>query len=101
MKLTELQNKLIRAARSKEPSDRVPYAFEKRVMRHIASRPKADAGALWAQALWRSAIACVAVVLVTGSLSIFVPRNNSPTAGDLSQAFEKTMLAGLDSDYSR
>lgn len=100
MKLPELQKKLISAARMQTVSDRVPYAFEKRVMAYIRSCPAVDVTALWAQALWRSAGACLAVVAVLGAVSIFTP-HSKPAPGDLSQDFEKTMLAALDSDYSR
>ncbi|HEY9509423.1 MAG TPA: hypothetical protein VIV82_06115 [Verrucomicrobiae bacterium] len=101
MKLPELQKKLISAARTQTVSDRVPYAFEKRVMAYIRSCPAVDVTALWAQALWRSAGACLAVVAVLGAVSIFTPHTTKPAPGDLSQEFEKTMLAALDSDYSR
>jgi anti-sigma-K factor RskA len=101
MKLPELQKKLIFAARANRPSDSVPYAFEKRVMARIQSRSVSDVWALWAQALWRSAGACVAIVAVMGAVSIFAPKSESPVPGDLSQAFEKTMLAALENEYAR
>lgn len=101
MKLPELEKKLISAARKQTVNDHVPYAFEKRVMACIRSHPALDVTALWAQALWRSAGACLAVVAVLGAISIFSPRPQTPAPGDLSQEFEKTMLAALDSDYSR
>jgi hypothetical protein len=101
MRHSELQNKLIAAARAQAPRDRVPYAFEKRVMAHILSRPVTDVWAQWAHALWRSAVACLAFVLLLGTLSVFIPKKNSQVSGDLSQEFEKTLLAALDSDYSR
>jgi hypothetical protein len=101
MKRPELQNKLISAARKQAISDRVPYAFEKRVMAYIRACPAVDVTALWAQALWRSAGACLVVVAVLGAVSVFMPHSAKPAPGDLSQEFEKTMLAALDSDYSR
>ena len=55
MNLAELERKLIAAARANPPSDRVPYAFEKRIMARLAARPVADGWALWARALWRAA----------------------------------------------
>ena len=39
MNLAELERKLIAAARANPPSDRVPYAFEKRIMARLAARP--------------------------------------------------------------
>ena len=53
MNLAELERKLIAAARANPPSDRVPYAFEKRIMARLAAWPVADSWALWARALWR------------------------------------------------
>ena len=38
MNVAELQNKLVAAARLSAPDDRVPYAFEKRIMAQIAAR---------------------------------------------------------------
>jgi hypothetical protein len=101
MKLTELETKLMSAARAHAPSDQVPYAFEKRVMAYIKSQSGYDVWAVWAQALWRSAGACLAVVVLLGAISIFMARNDSPVPHDLSQDFEKTMLAGLGNDYYR
>jgi hypothetical protein len=40
-------------------------------------------------------------VLLLGTVSVFTPRNNPQASGDLSQDFEKTLLAALDSDYPR
>jgi hypothetical protein len=101
MRLAELEKKLIAAARAHPPSDQVPYVFEKRVMAGIASRPMADAWAQWAHELWRSAVACLAFMLLLGTISVFAPKSNTPAPGDFSQEFEKTLLAALDSDYSR
>jgi hypothetical protein len=100
MKQTELEKKLISAARLHQPSDRVPYAFEKRVMAIIRSRPVSDIGVFWARALLRSAGACLALVVLIGTVSFFAPQTKSST-GDLSQEFEQTMLAALDSEYTR
>ncbi len=55
MKLSELHNKLIAAARNNPPDDRVPYAFEKRITALLAARPVTDRWALWSRALWRGA----------------------------------------------
>jgi len=113
MNLAELYRKLIAAARSTPPSDRVPYAFEKRILALLAARPILDRWALWARALWRAAALCVMIVLLLGAWSLVSPQaQNSNVANDaaaasgsndLSQAFEKTMLAAVDQDasYSR
>jgi anti-sigma-K factor RskA len=94
MNLDQLQKKLLAAARANPPVERVPLAFEKRVLAHLQSKPAADVSALWARALWRAVIPCVAVTVVLAALSL-VPTTH-PTAvseQDLSQDFEQTLLA--------
>ena len=97
MNLAELERKLIAAARANKPSDRVPYAFEKRIMAHLAARPVVDDWALWARALWRAAAPCVAIMLLLGAWSFFAPQT-STSANDLSQQLEQTLLAAVDQD---
>ena len=97
MKPDELQKKLIAAARSNPPSDRVPYAFEKRVTALLAARPVLDRWAVWSRALWRGAVGCLALLVLLGAGSFFLPHNGG-SADDLSQDFENTMLASADQD---
>ena len=97
MSLEKLECKLVAAARQHKPSEAVPYAFEKRVMRYLRSHPALDNVALWARALWRSAGACATVVLLLSLFSFAAPsqtENERPV--DLSQAFERTLLAAVD-----
>ncbi|HLP78911.1 MAG TPA: hypothetical protein VK327_18580 [Candidatus Paceibacterota bacterium] len=101
MNLVELERKLVAAARKNTPSDKVPYAFEKRVMARLKGRQVSDVWAVWGQALLQSAGICFAVVMLLGVVSLFIPQNNSTSSGDLSLEFEKTMLAAMDSEYSR
>ena len=93
MNLSELQKKLIAAARLNPPSDQVPYAFEKRILALIAARATTDRWAFWTRGLWRAAVACVAVAVVSGAVSLLAPANNGD---DLSQDFENTLLASVD-----
>jgi hypothetical protein len=93
MNLEALQKKLIAAARLNPPSDRVPYAFEKRITALIASRAVADSWAFWTRGLWRAAVSCVAVAVVCGVLSLLAPANDN--GKDLSQDFENTLLASV------
>jgi anti-sigma-K factor RskA len=95
MNLAELQNKLVAAARVQPLDDRVPYAFEKRVMALIAARAVADRWVLWTGGLWRAAAACVALAVVFGALSLFLPKP-ADNSNDLSQDFENTLLASVD-----
>ena len=86
MNLNDLHKELIAAARSQLPGDRVPHTFEKRVM-----------ALLWARGLWRAALACLAFMLLLGTLVLATPPRNSPS-NDLSQDFENTMLASMNQD---
>ena len=100
MNLNLLHQKLIAAARRHAPSDHVPYAFEQRIMARLAAAPLPDGLALWAHALWRAAVPCLAIVLLVGVGSFFL----APTAAtitvntttELSQDFENTLLAAVD-----
>jgi hypothetical protein len=92
MNLQQLQAKLLAAARINPPSDKVPFAFEKRIMARLA-KPVVDAWALWGKALWRAAAACVVAVAMFGSWSL---QTESSEDTDLSQEFEQTVFAALD-----
>jgi hypothetical protein len=94
MNETELQKKLIRAARACPPDDRVPYAFEKRIMALIPTVTSTDGAALWVRGLWQAAVSCAAIALLCGAWSFFNPATN--TSDDLSQNFESTLLASVD-----
>jgi len=93
MNLLELQRKMIAAARAQTPDERVPYAFEKRVMALIRARNIADGWALWGRALWRAAAPCVIIAVLFGAWALLSP---APRTGDLSQALETTLLASVD-----
>lgn len=92
-----LQKKLIAAARANPPADQVPFAFEKRVMARLAAQPAPDIWTLWSRELWRGAMGCLAVVVLLGALSFFVPRSGA-SGNDLSQDFVNTMMASVDQD---
>jgi len=95
MNLTELQKKLIAAGRLKAPDESVPYAFEKRITALIAARAGGDQWLFWARGLWRAAASCVAVAVVIGAISLFLP-GTPDNSNDLSQDFENTLLASAD-----
>ena len=101
MNLETLRQKLLAAARANPPADRVPYAFEKRIMARLAEPPALDLAALWARALWRAAAPCAAFMLLLGVWSFVGAQNNfgSPgltDSGDFAQHFEQTMLAAVE-----
>jgi hypothetical protein len=94
MNVDELQKKLIAAARASTPDDRVPYAFEKRIMALIPTVPQTNAAASWVRGLWQAAVSCAAIALLCGAWSFFSPAAKS--SDDLSQNFETTLLASVD-----
>ena len=97
MNLDELHQKLITTARANPPSERVPFAFEKRIMARLPAQFVHDEWALWARALWRAAASCVAVMLLFSAWTLLAPNHAAP-ANDLSQEFENTLLAAVDQD---
>ncbi|HEY5232960.1 MAG TPA: hypothetical protein VIK35_05455 [Verrucomicrobiae bacterium] len=95
MNIAGLQKKLAAAARAEAPDDRVPFAFEKRVMALIASRAAPQNLDLWVRGLWRAAISCVGIAMLCGAWTLFTP-SASAGSNDLSQNFESTLLASID-----
>src|SRR6266581_9340612 len=98
MNLDKLQQKLFAAARANPPSDRVPYAFEKRILARLQAPVAVDHWALWSRALWRAAAPCVAIMLLLSAWSVFAPVPRAAPATDLSQDIENTLLAAADPD---
>jgi hypothetical protein len=98
MNLTELQRKLLAAARSHTPSETVPYAFQTRVMARLRGVAVPDGWALWAGALWRATVPCVAIVVLLSAWTFL--SSPTPPQGDLSQDFENTVLAAANQQAS-
>lgn len=94
MHYSELHRKLIAAARTEKPSDHVPYSFEKRVMANLGKQPILDQAAIWASALWRGVVPCLAVTLLLGAWTFFDGQGTAST-GDVSQDFDSTVLAAV------
>lgn len=99
MNLAQLERKLIAAGRAHPPDDRMPYAFEKRILARLAARPLLDGWESWARGLWRAAAACAAITLLFGAWSLLGPEGGAST-GDLSQDLEQTLLAAVDQDQT-
>jgi hypothetical protein len=95
MNLTELQHKLLAAARTHPPTDHVPYAFEKRVMARLVESPALEVWALWNRVLWRAAAPCLALCLTLGAWSYFAGADTA--SPDLLAAdLESAVLAPFD-----
>ena len=97
MNLDDLQRKLIKVARANPPSDRVPYAFERRIMTALKGCPVMDQWAFWARALWRATAPCIAIVVLIAVWSLLNPRspalNQAAQSIDVAQDLENTVLA--------
>jgi hypothetical protein len=98
MNLAELHRKLIAAARGDTPEDRVPYAFEKRIIARLAGQKAPDAWTLWGRAFSRAAVYCVAFMLVLAAGSYFAPSPSSGNPDSLSQDVEQTLFAAVDNN---
>lgn len=93
MNLSELQNKLLAAARRNAPDGHVPYAFEKRIMARLTAAPKPSEWLAWSRALWLGAAACVAVALLT---SVWPAQATEEEDGGFSDGVEQSILASVD-----
>ena len=71
MNPTELQKKLLAAAKANLPSDDVPYAFEERIMSQLAAKSAPDILVAWNRILWQAAAPCIALSLILGAWTRF------------------------------
>ena len=86
--------KLIAAARAIPGNDRVPYAFEQRVMARIRALGAIDPLAWWGRSLSRAAALCVVVMLLLAASTWLFPVK--PAVVSLPQAVENALLAAVD-----
>jgi hypothetical protein len=94
MNLDQLKTQLMAAARAVPPNELVPYAFEKRVMARLVPGSSLDLLGAWSTALWRAAVGCVALVALSGLVTLW--SSQSPVE-DLSQEFETAVFASAGS----
>jgi len=95
MNLEHLQQKLLAAAKAAAPEERVPYAFEQRILARLAGKSAVDISALWARALWRAAVPCVVVTILLAALSLTLVSSDSATLAsseNVAQQFEQALL---------
>ncbi|MDW7979119.1 MAG: hypothetical protein RMH97_00930 [Verrucomicrobiales bacterium] len=95
MDLHELERKLIAAARAQVPSDAVPPAFEARVMARLRELHEPDFVTVWAQGLWRGALASLAATAVVG-LALALVTQLATDGESVAERFETAMLAGIE-----
>ena|SRR5262245_38430403 len=99
MEVTDLQRKLLAAARATPANEQVPYAFETRITARLRDCRTFENPIEWAQALWRAAFPCAAIMLMLLSWSLFAPASTGPSH-DFSEDLENTVLAAVNSDQS-
>ena len=102
MNQADFRTRLIAVARAQALDERMPLAFEQRIMARLQGRKPLDLWALWSTGLWRAAASCATLALLLGAWSWFSPANSANS--DLSQDLENTLLAvdqDAPSDISR
>ncbi len=100
MNLDKLLKKLLAAGRLNPPSDQVPYAFEKRIMARLQGVAFLDPWTLWGRALWRGALLCTGIMVLSGVWWIWPVQSNNASA-DFVQEFQTAVFAQASQvDYS-
>jgi hypothetical protein len=90
-------HQLATAARRIEDDERVPYVFEKRIMSQLGSRNASDISAALAKMMWKAALGCLAISVVTGALVTFA----GTSSGELfATDLERIVLAPVDVEDS-
>lgn len=97
MNLDKLHQKLIAVARAHPPSDRVPYAFEKRILARLHSLPVTDEWAGWVRGLWCSAGVCTAIALMLGVWTA-MPAHEPELGASFCHDLEQTIFASTDGE---
>ncbi|MGZ8940516.1 MAG: hypothetical protein ACXW32_15025 [Limisphaerales bacterium] len=96
-RMTKQIAKFFDLARSLEPDDRVPYAFEKRIMARLRNSSAADLWTAWSGTMWRAAFSCLLISALTGAVVTF----SDPSRAELfASDLERTVLAPVDVDDS-
>ena len=88
---------IFRFARAIPADDRVPYAFEKRIMAQLRGGAVADLWTAWSGTMWRAAFSCLVVSALVGAAVTF----SDPSRAELfASDLERTVLAPVDVDDS-
>ena len=86
-----------KAVRLLGSEEAVPYAFEKRILARLRIREAADISAMLARAMWRAALGCLAISILTGAFISF----GGASSGELfATDLERTVLAPVDVEDS-
>ena len=89
-------DKLLRIARSIPASDKVPFAFERRIMAQLRKPAPTDPLEVWGRIFWRVAAAGLGVALLVAVWSMAAPRSSNRTQ-DLANDLDQTILAPFGS----
>ena len=81
----------VKLARQMPADERVPYAFERRIMTNLAA-PVADPLTQWARGLWRAVAPCLAVMAVTAAVCLS-QAGETHTGTNLEVDLENAVLA--------
>ena len=94
---TSLLNRFTKIAQAQTPDERVPYAFEKRIMAHLRNSKAADIWTIWSGAMWRAAFSCLLICFLTG---VAISYSDASSAELFASDLERTVLAPVDVDDS-
>jgi hypothetical protein len=99
MNESRLTSKLIAVARRLPADDRVPYAFEQRVLARLRALSPVDPWAWWARGLWRAALPCLAVAVVSIAWASSEVADEEPgyNSDELTGSFELALYENADS----
>ncbi len=64
MKAENRMQQLVQLARKIPADDRVPYAFEKRIMARLSLGSVPDLWTLWGRMLWRAVAPCLGIMIL-------------------------------------
>jgi hypothetical protein len=94
-KIDTILDEMLAKTREMPADDRVPYAFEKRIMAHIKEAPETSANLweLWGHSLWRAVVPCLAVMVLV-AVWMKAPNENNETSGTKAGA---STVATIDS----
>jgi hypothetical protein len=78
MKKRLTPEEFVTLAREIPRDERVPFAFEKRIMARLAGAHAADPLAFWTHALWRAVTPCLAIMAIAAFVSFSRTDDASP-----------------------
>jgi hypothetical protein len=96
MKKRLTPEEFVKLARELPRDERVPYAFEKRVMAHVDQIPTADVLVMWTRALWKAVAPCFGIMLIAAAVS-FTQTKESNT--DIETELDNAVMTLPDSTF--